>query len=107
MWEIYELQLNADMVVLSACRTARGKEISGEGVMGLIRAFLFAGTHSVVASLWNVPDESTATLMEHFYAEAREEDTDKAEALRRARIELMKTYPHPFYWAPFILVGER
>lgn len=107
MNEILELPLHAELVVLSACQTGRGQEVRGEGVVGLTRAFLHAGTRSIVVSLWSVADESTAQLMTRFYHHLIASKLDKAEALRRARVDLMATHPHPFHWAPFVLVGER
>jgi CHAT domain-containing protein len=108
VYEIFNLKLNADLVVLSACETGLGKEVKGEGIIGLTRAFLYAGTPSVVVSLWQVADHSTAGMMVKFYEEL-DRAVDKAEGLRRAKLGLMQTqrYAHPFYWAPFILVGER
>ena len=110
MSEVFSLKLNTDLGVLSACRTGLGEQVAGEGVIGLMRAFLYAGTPSVVVSLWSVADESTADLMKGFYTKLvskKLEKLDRAEALLEARRELMKTHNHPFYWAPFILVGER
>jgi CHAT domain-containing protein len=108
VYEIFNLTLNADLVVLSACETGLGKEVKGEGLIGLTRAFLYAGTPSVAVSLWSVADRSTARLMVNFY-EGLDRVKDKAEALRQAKLELMQSprYAHPYYWAPFILVGER
>src|SRR5216683_2193448 len=90
MSEIFNLSLNADLVVLSACETARGKLSRGEGIVGLTSAFLFAGSRSVVASLWDVNDESTSLFMEYFYAALKQGQT-KADALRQARNRLMNT----------------
>lgn len=109
VYEIFNLKLNADLVVLSACETGLGKEVKGEGIIGLTRAFLYAGTPSVVVSLWPVVDRSTARLMAKFYEELNQRP-DKAEALRRAKLEMIKAggrSAHPFHWAPFILIGER
>ena len=107
VYEIFNLKLQAELVVLSACQTGLGKEMRGEGVIGLTRAFLYAGVPSVAVSLWQVADHSTAELMVKFY---RQLDcaTDKAEALRQAKLEMMQNprYGHPYYWAPFVLVGE-
>ncbi len=117
MSEIFNLQLNANLVVLSACETARGKISRGEGIVGLTSAFLFAGSRSVVASLWDVNDESTSLFMEYFYA-ALKEGLTKGDALSKARRELMysqikdaatgeeESLASPYYWAPFILVGS-
>ena len=117
MSEILTLHLNADLVVLSACETAKGKMFRGDGVVGLTSAFLYAGSRSVVASLWAVNDQSTSLFMEAFYRNLKQ-GVGKAEALRRARIELMQSrvcsdalgeeasLAAPYFWAPFILVGS-
>lgn len=101
--EIENLNLKADLVVLSGCDTALGR-ITGDGVIGLSRAFFAAGADSVIGSLWLVPDESTATLMTEFHANLSK-NTDKAGALRQAMLETMKKYPNPSDWAGFTLVG--
>jgi CHAT domain-containing protein len=107
VYEIFNLKLNAELVVLSACETGLGKEVKGEGLIGLTRAFLYAGTPSVAVSLWKVEDRSTAELMTRFYRHLKDGRT-KAEALRQAQLELIDDgrYAHPYYWAPFVLVGE-
>jgi CHAT domain-containing protein/Flp pilus assembly protein TadD len=102
--EILNLRLSADLVVLSACDTGRGR-ITGDGVVGLSRAFISAGVSSVVVSLWAVPDASTAKLMVTFY-QGLQQQPDKAKALREAMLETMKTYPRPLDWAAFTLIGE-
>jgi len=104
--EILGLNLKANLVTLSACETALGKKIEGEGVRGLTTSFLFAGARNVVASLWKVADESTSTLMITFYDELLS-GKDKATALRLAKQRLLsdEKYKHPYYWAPFIQVG--
>ena len=111
--EIFDLKLDSDLVVLSACETGLGKVIKGEGMVGLTRAFIFAGTPSIVVSLWTVADESTSKLMIYFYKYLNE-GHPKDEALRKARLELMNEaedeellYSDPFYWGPFILNGTR
>jgi CHAT domain-containing protein len=108
VYEIFNLKLNAELVVLSACETGLGKEVKGEGLIGLTRAFMYAGTPSVVVSLWQVADRSTADLMVMFY-EQLNQGRDKAEALRRAKLAMIErggVSAQPFSWAPFILVGE-
>jgi len=108
-YEILNLKLNADLVVLSACQTGVGKEIKGEGMMGLMRAFMYAGTPSVVVSLWNVNDRSAADLMVRFYRhlwKPGSEKLNKAEALRKAQLEVIGMGSKPYHWAPFILVGK-
>lgn len=128
--EIYELNLNAEMVVLSACNTGMGNLIRGEGIFGIQRAFLQAGASSVVVSLWNVFDRSTATFMTTFYEnlnsmEGQEKSYldqfwdwmdwqypvtfgTRAKAMRQAKLAMLEhpVYKHPVYWAPFIVVGR-
>jgi CHAT domain-containing protein/Tfp pilus assembly protein PilF len=104
--DIFNLDLRTDLVVLSACRTA-GKQVAGEGLVGLTRAFLYAGSPSVVVTLWQVMDSSTADLMRGFY-EGLDQTRDKAEALRQAKIRVIRRQgrlARPYSWAPFILVG--
>jgi len=103
--EIYTLPLNAELVVLSACQTARGMLEKGEGVLGLPRSFFYSGARTVVSSLWNVPDKSTAYFMEYFY-EFLYQGKSKGEALRLAKIKMLKKFSHPHYWAAFVLNGE-
>jgi CHAT domain-containing protein len=106
-WEVFDsVRLDADLVTLSACDTALGKEMGGEGLVGLTRAFQYAGARSVLASLWGVADESTAVLMKRFYGYLRK-GRSKDEALRAAQRDLLRgRYAHPFYWAAFQLNGD-
>ena len=101
--EIYDMRLDADLVVLSACQTAAGKMEKGEGIEGLARAFICAGSRSVLASLWNVSDVSTSEFMRSFYDFLTKGKT-KQEALRLTKIRSSRS--RPFHWAPFILMGE-
>jgi CHAT domain-containing protein len=114
-YEVLDIPLRCDLVTLSACETGLGKLYAGEGVLGLPRAFLYAGARQVVASLWKVDDASSAILMEGFYAN-RARGLDEAEALAEARRSLKQivaprpggatlSYAHPFFWAPFVLIG--
>src|SRR5919199_93353 len=96
--------LTAEVVVLSACDTGRGK-ITGDGVIGLSRSLITAGTPSVLVSLWSVPDAPTASLMSNFYQNLQN-SPDKAQALRQAMLTTMKQYPNPRNWAAFTLIGE-
>ncbi len=100
----FKQKLNADLVVLSACDTGRGK-ITGDGVIGLSRSFISAGVPSVIVSLWSVDDGSTAFLMTKFYQNL-ERNPDKAKALREAMLETKKRYSQPLQWAAFTLIGE-
>jgi len=106
--EIYNLKLNADLVVLSGCETALGENVRGEGLVGLTRGFMYAGAPRVVASLWQVDDAASAQLMKSFYRGMLQEHLTPAAALRRAQIEMMKKKPWqaPYYWAAFVLQGE-
>ncbi len=109
-WEIFEqVRLDADLVTLSACDTGLGQEMGGEGMVGLVRAFQFAGARSVVASLWSVADVSTAMLMKRFYTYLRQGKT-KDEALRAAQLDLIHSekseLSHPYNWAGFALYGD-
>jgi CHAT domain-containing protein/tetratricopeptide (TPR) repeat protein len=107
-YEIYNLKLNAELVVLSACSTALGKEIKGEGLAGLTRGFIYAGTPRVIASLWNVRDEATAELMKRFYRNMLAGKSSPAAALREAQISMWREprWAAPYYWAGFVLQGE-
>jgi CHAT domain-containing protein/Flp pilus assembly protein TadD len=102
--EVSHLKLNADLVVLSACDTGRGR-ILGDGVFGLSRAFMSAGAHSLIVSLWSVPDAPTAFLMSEFYRNLQA-NNNKAAALRQAMLTTMKRNPDPKDWAAFVLLGE-
>ncbi|MFN6437152.1 MAG: tetratricopeptide repeat protein [Nostoc sp. DedSLP01] len=103
--EILDLNLNAELIVLSACDTGRGK-ITGDGVIGLSRSLITAGTPSVIVSLWSVPDAPTAQLMSEFYRNWLSRKLDKAQALRQAMLTTMKNHPNPKDWAAFTLIGE-
>jgi CHAT domain-containing protein/Tfp pilus assembly protein PilF len=105
--EIYNLKLPADLIVLSACQTALGKDVRGEGLIGLTRGFMYAGARRVMASLWSVDDKATAELMRRFYKHLFERRGARhADALRQAQIEMWKSGQPPFYWAAFTLQGE-
>lgn len=103
--ELFDLKLNADLVVLSACDTGRG-DITGDGVVGLSRSLFVAGVPSVIVSLWKVPDESTAFLMTEFYKNWKDRKLDKAQALRQAMLTTRDKYHQPLDWAAFTLIGE-
>jgi CHAT domain-containing protein len=102
--EIFGLDIKADLVVLSACQTGLGDIKGGDDVVGMNRAFIFAGTHSLMSSLWRVSDVSTAILMKQFYREYTR--GDKAGSLRKAMLHVKGRYPHPGYWGAFVLTGD-
>jgi CHAT domain-containing protein len=106
--DIYNLKLPAELVVLSACETGLGKEVKGEGLEGLTRAFMYAGARRVVVSLWNVNDKATASLMQRLYTEMLRSNKTPAAALRAAQIEMLRTrqWQSPYFWAPFVMQGE-
>jgi CHAT domain-containing protein len=110
MNEVMRLKLNADLVTLSACRTGIGQLLNGEGMIGLTRAFQYAGASNVVVSLWNVNDIATAELMKNFY-ENLKSGIAKDQALRDAKLQLLngkrRTWEHPYFWAAFVLVGAN
>jgi CHAT domain-containing protein/tetratricopeptide (TPR) repeat protein len=107
-YEIFNLKLNAELVVLSACSTALGKDIKGEGLAGLTRGFMYAGTPRVIASLWNVRDEATAELMKRLYRNMLIGKSSPAAALREAQVSMWREprWAAPYYWAGFVLQGE-
>ena len=106
--DIYGLELAADLVVLSACNTALGKAVEGEGLVGIVRGFMHAGTKRVVASHWRVDDEATGELMKRFYLAMFKEGRPPAAALREAQLAMLQQerWQAPFYWAAFVLQGE-
>jgi CHAT domain-containing protein len=107
--EIMRLKMNTDLVTLSACSTGLGKLMSGEGILGLTRAFFYAGARNVAVSLWNVNDSATAALMTSFYRNLNR-GLPKTEAMRQAKLALIRgtqsTWRHPYFWAPFVIEGE-
>jgi CHAT domain-containing protein len=110
LYEVYKLKLSADLVVLSACQTALGKEFKGEGLIGLTRGFMHAGTPRVAASLWEVDDEATAALMRAFYRNMlRDKRLAPAAALRQTQLSFLRRgdpWSAPYYWAAFVVQGE-
>jgi len=105
--DIYNMKLSADLVVLSSCESALGKDLGSEGIMGLPRAFLYAGARSVVASLWKVDDDATVPLMKTFYSRLQKGDSP-SRALREAQLGMLKNaqFSEPYYWAAFVIEGD-
>ena len=108
--DIFNLNLPAELIVLSACQTGKGNNVKGEGIVGLTRGFMYAGAPRVIASLWNVNDASTAQLMSQFYRKYLQENLPAAEALRQAQLAMWQadniTWRTPYFWAAFTLQGE-
>jgi CHAT domain-containing protein len=104
LYDIFNLNLNADLVTLSACETGMNEVFPGDELFGLMRGFLYAGAPSLIVSLWVVHDRSTATFMQYLYAGLRE-GLSKRAALRHAQLAVKQEYQHPYFWAPFILMG--
>ena len=106
--DIFNLHLKAELVVLSACQTGLGQEVKGEGLIGLTRGFMYAGSPRVLVSLWNVDDEGTAILMQKFYSGMLEEGLVPAATLRKAQLEMLQhqQWQSPYYWAGFVLQGD-
>jgi len=106
--DIYGLRLNADLVVLSGCQTGLGEQLSGEGLVGLTQGFLYAGSRSVVVSLWDVQDKTTATLMANFYQAMLKDGDAPADALHEAKLKMYQQgqFRPPYYWSAFVIQGE-
>jgi CHAT domain-containing protein len=105
LFDLYQLSLPAELVTLSGCGTGLNVIVGGDELLGLKRGLLYAGAQSILLTLWDVHDQSTAEFMRLFYSRLAS-NPNKAEALRQAMAEVRKAYPHPFYWAPFMLVGK-
>jgi CHAT domain-containing protein len=107
--EIYNLNLNAQLTVLSACQTGLGKVSKGEGVIGLSRALVYAGSKNIIVSFWSVADESTSILMTDFYSILlKQQNSSFKKALQQSKLKMIQSgkYAAPFYWAPFVLIGK-
>ena len=104
-YSLLDLTLNAELVTLSACHTGMNKVFPGDELQGLMRGFLHAGARSLVVSLWAVGDRSTADLMREMYSDICAGKSKRA-ALRRAQLAIKQEYGHPYYWAPFVLMGD-
>jgi len=105
LFDLYQLNLPCELVTLSGCGTGLNVVVGGDELLGLVRGLFYAGTQGVLVTLWDVNDRSTADFMKIFY-ESLHSRQNKAEAVRQAMREVRKEYPHPFYWAPFVLVGK-
>jgi CHAT domain-containing protein len=103
--EIYELELNADLVVLSACETGKGLITQGEGLLGISRVFFYSGARSIISTLWKIDDKSTSLFMNYLYGFLKY-GNNKAAALRKAKVEMRKKHENPFFWAPYVLSGD-
>ena len=104
-YSLLDLKLNAEMVTLSACHTGVNMVFPGDELHGLMRGFLYAGAPSLVASLWAVGDRSTTEMMSEMYSLINE-GASKRTALRKAQLTVRAQYGHPYYWAPFVLMGN-
>lgn len=105
LFDLYHLSLPSELVTLSGCGTGLNVVVGGDELLGLKRGLLYAGAEGVLLTLWDVNDQSTAEFMKLFY-ENMQRDANKAKAVRNAMSEIRRAYPHPFYWAPFVLVGK-
>ncbi len=106
LFDLYQLELPCELVTLSGCATGLNVAEGGDELLGLVRGLLYAGTQSALVTLWDVSDLSTSEFMSRFYVSLREAGQDKGIALQRAMRELRESHPHPYYWAPFVLVGR-
>lgn len=106
--DIYNFDLSSDLVVLSACQTALGKDVRGEGLIGISRGFFYAGSKRIVASLWKVDDSATAEFMKRFYKNHLQKGMPASQALKQTKVEMKKIrrYQSPFFWSAFILLGD-
>ena len=105
LYDLYQLHLPVELVTLSGCATGMSVVVDGDELLGLVRGLLYAGAQSLLVSLWDVQDKSTSEIMTSFYRRLQA-GNDKAQALRGAMQELRERHPHPYYWAPFVLVGK-
>ena len=105
LYDLYQFRLDAELVTLSGCATGMNVVSPGDELLGLIRGLLFAGAHSLLLTLWDVHDQSTAAFMTKFYRRLAKGEA-KARAIQGAMIELREEFPHPYHWAPFLLIGN-
>ena len=106
LFDLYQLELPAELVTLSGCGTGLNVAEGGDELLGLVRGLLYAGTRSALVTLWDVSDSSTSEFMSRFYGFLGDPGQDKGTALQRAMLEVREGHPHPYYWAPFVLVGR-
>ena len=110
LYDLYQLKLPAELITLSGCSTGLSVVEHGDELLGLVRGLIYAGAQSALLTLWDVQDQSTAQFMAAFYkhltTERSANDANKAAALRQAALDLRESYPHPYYWAPFVLLGK-
>lgn len=104
-FDIYTLRTSASLITLSGCGTGLSSVVAGDELLGLVRGFLYAGATSVLISLWDVNDRTTADLMKYFYGHLTHGEP-KNQSLRSAMLQLRQEQPHPYYWAPFLLMGD-
>jgi CHAT domain-containing protein len=105
LFDLYHLNLPSELITLSGCGTGLNVVVGGDELMGLKRGLLYAGAEGLLLTLWDVNDQSTAEFMKLFYGRLKT-DSNKANAFQYATEEIRRTYAHPFYWAPFVLVGK-
>jgi CHAT domain-containing protein/tetratricopeptide (TPR) repeat protein len=105
LFDLYQLDLPCELITLSGCGTGLNVVVGGDELLGLVRGLLYAGTQGVLVTLWDVNDQSTADFMEIFYRALRS-NTNKAKAVQEAMVQIRRRYNHPYYWAPFVLVGK-
>jgi CHAT domain-containing protein len=105
LFDLYQLPLSAELVTLSGCGTGLNAVVGGDELVGLMRGLFYAGAHGILVSLWDAQDRSASEFMTLFYGQLHHQQ-NKAEALRAAMLELRQTYAHPYFWAPFVLVGK-
>jgi len=105
LYDLYQFRLDAELVTLSGCATGMNVVSPGDELLGLVRGLLFAGAHSLLLTLWDVHDRSTAAFMAKFYHRVSSGE-GKALAIQGSMKDLRQEYPHPYYWAPFLLIGK-
>ena len=105
LYDLYQLKLNAELVTLSGCSTGVNVVSAGDELMGLARGLIYVGARASLLTLWDVQDQSSAEFMQQFYRRLADGE-QKAQALQQAMRDIRETYPHPYYWAPFVLIGR-